>query len=240
MLLAPPDKTQAGLATSAEEPQRFPAQDVGVNVENGLPGIGISVEDNPIPTLEHTFKLSNPPSGQRNVSKQLRIRSSQLPQVPIPLLRHDEHMNPSLRPNIPKRKGRLILIDNISRDLTSNNPLKEHLGIITHGSTLPSRPPHSRHAAHRPNATPPHPTGTERRSRGVRGRAPGWGPGGLTPRKHTASRRQLDEAKRSEVPHCGGPWGSIRRSAAAAGPRGEVPGGVRVLPSGAPKRWVAR
>ncbi len=68
----------------------------------------------------------------------------------------------------------------------------------------------------------------------------GGGRGGAPPPKHTASRRQLDEAKRSEVPHCGGPWGSIRRSAAAAGPRGEVPGGVRVLPSGAPKRWVAR
>ncbi len=144
MLLAPPDKTQAGLRTGPEQPERLPTQDMGMHVKHGLPSITISVEDHPIPALEHTFKLSHPPSSQRNVSKQLRISSSKLPQVPIPLLGHNEHMNPSLRPNIPKGKGRLILIDDISRDLTSNDPLKQRLGRITHAKhpTQSPRPSH--------------------------------------------------------------------------------------------------
>lgn len=187
MLLAPPDKTQAGLRTGPEQPERLPTQHMGMHVKDGLPSIVTGVEDHPIPTLEHTLKLRNAPSGQRNVSEQLRISSSQLPQVPVPLLGHHEHMNPSLRPNIPKSKGRLILIDDISGDLTSNDPLEERLSTITH----------AKHPTQPPRPAPPHQTGTERHSRGVRGLAPGWGSGGLTPRRHTRAERQPDGAKRS-------------------------------------------
>ncbi len=105
-----------------------------MNMKNGLPGIRVGVEDNPIPALKHPLKLSNLASGERNGRKQTRISRSKLPKVPIPLLGHDEHVNLRLRPDIPKGKGQLILIDNISRDLTGNDPLEESL-ILTHGNT---------------------------------------------------------------------------------------------------------
>ena len=143
MLLAPPDKTQAGLRTDPEQPERLPTQHMGMHVKDGLPSIVTGVEHHPIPTLERTLKLRDAPSGQRNVSEQLRISSSQLGNIAIPLLGHHQHMNPSLRPNIPESKGRLILIDDISGDLTSNDPLEERL-VLTHASTLPTatRPTH--------------------------------------------------------------------------------------------------
>jgi hypothetical protein len=113
-----------------------------MNMKNGLPGIPIGVEHNPIPRLEDTLKLSNPPSGKSNSGKKRRVPSSKLPQVPIPNLGHHKHVNLRLRPNIPKGKGQIILIDNISRDLTSNDPLEESL-ILTHETHPSDRlPPH--------------------------------------------------------------------------------------------------
>jgi hypothetical protein len=116
---------------SPEEPQRLPTQHMGMNVKDGLPGITVGVEHNPIPTLKDAFELSNLTSSSNNLTQELRIPSRKLPKVPIPLLRHHEHMNPSLRPNIPKGKGRRILKDHVSRNLTSNDPLEERL-VLTH------------------------------------------------------------------------------------------------------------
>jgi hypothetical protein len=119
---------------SPEEPQGLPAENMGMNVEDGLPGIGVGVEDDPIPRLEDPLELGNLTSSERDGGKKRRIPSRQLPQVPIPHLGHNEHMNLRLRPNIPKRKGQVILEDNISRDLPGNDPLEESL-ILTHGPT---------------------------------------------------------------------------------------------------------
>lgn len=132
-------------------------------MKNGLPSITIGVEHNPITTLKDTLKLSNLTSSKSNSSKQLRVTSSKLPQVPIPNLGHHKHMNLRLRPNIPKGKGGVILVDDISRDLTSNDPLEESL-ILTHEEHLIDR-------------EPPHQTGTERQPRGVRGEPPAGGLG---------------------------------------------------------------
>ncbi|MDT7798796.1 MAG: hypothetical protein QOI78_2229, partial [Actinomycetota bacterium] len=154
MLLAPPDKTQAGFRYSArvrpEEPQLLPTEHMSVHVEHGLPRISVGVEHHAIPTLEHTLKLGNLTSSSNNITQKPRISGSKLPQVPIPLLGHHEHMNPSLRPNIPEGKGRLILKDNISRDLTSNDPLEERL-VLTHATTLATRP----QSAHTSKASKP-------------------------------------------------------------------------------------
>jgi hypothetical protein len=112
---------------------------MGMNMEDSLPGIRVGVEHNPIPTLKDALDLGNLPGGKSNISKQLRIGGSKLPQVPVPLPRHNQNMNPSLRPNIPEGKGGLILIDDIGRDLPTNDPFKESLSIQTaHKSTLPT------------------------------------------------------------------------------------------------------
>jgi hypothetical protein len=131
---------------------------MGMNMKDGLPGIGIGVEDHPIPTLEDALELGNLTSGSNNLTKQLRIPSSKLPKVPIPLPRHNKHVNPSLRPNIPEGKGGLILKNNVSRDLPPNDPFKE---ILTHEQTL-STPKRTRVPSHPTRA----PSGTTR--------VPGW------------------------------------------------------------------
>jgi hypothetical protein len=201
---------------------------MGMNMKNGLPGIGVGVEDNPIPRLEHPLELGNPPSSQSNPGKQPRITSRQLPQVPIPSLGHDKHMNLRLRPNIPKGKGGIVLIDNISRDLTSNDPLEESL-ILTHGNTLATR------------NRPPSPAPSE--GAGGPGGTPGWGSGGLTPRRHN-EREAATEASEARGGGRGAvdPGGRSTATAAAAGPRGEVPGGVCAFPVARRdrKRCVAR
>lgn len=145
---------------------------MGMNMKDGLPGIGVGVEDNPIPTLEHPFKLGNLPAGESNIGKELRIGSSKLPKIPIPGLGHNEDVNLRLRPNIPEGKGGVILVDDIGRDLTSNDPLEESL-ILTHEEEPYRR---TRAAAHRQARS-------EGRG-GSGGEAPGWGSGGLTPRGH--------------------------------------------------------
>lgn len=152
-----------------------------MNMEDGLPGIGAAVEDNPVPRLENTLKLSNLTSGKGNSGKQPRITGSKLPQVPIPLPWHNKHMNLRLRPNIPKRKGQVILVHDVSRDLPSNDPLEESL-ILTHDQ-------------HPSDSKPPHQTDTERQPRGVRGLAPGWGSGGLTPREHNERKAAHDRSE---------------------------------------------
>lgn len=141
---------------------------MGMNMKNGLPGIPIGVEDNPIPALGNPLKLSNLPSSGGNIGKKLRVSGGKLPQVPIPGLGHNKHMNLRLRPNIPEGKGPLVLIDDISRDLPGNDPLEESL-ILTHEKhpTDPTRP--TRHAPSE--------------GAGVRG-SPRRGSGGPTPRKH--------------------------------------------------------
>jgi hypothetical protein len=119
-----------------------------MNVKDGLPGIPIGVEHDPIPALEDPLKLGNPPRGQRNIGKKLRIPSSKLPQIPVPLPRHNKHMNPSLRPNIPEGKGGGILIDDISRDLPTDDPFEQSL-ILGHAQTL-STPVPEGSTAHQP------------------------------------------------------------------------------------------
>jgi hypothetical protein len=141
---------------SSEEPERLPTEHVGMNVKNGLPGIGIGVEHNPVPALEHTLELGNLTSGSNKVTQQRRIPSSKLSKVPVPLPRHNKHMNPSLRPNIPEGKGGLIRIDNIGRDLTSNDAFKESL-VLTHGKNPIDQRPTSA-----PSQTTRAPTGTTR------------------------------------------------------------------------------
>ena len=121
-----------------EEPERLPAEHVGMNVKHGLTGIPIGVEDNPIPALEDPLSLGNLTSSSDNITQQLRITSRKLPEVPIPLLGHNQHMNPRLRPNIPKSKGIFILIHDISRNLPTNDPLEQRL-LVTHG-VHPIRP----------------------------------------------------------------------------------------------------
>ena len=193
---------------------------MGMNMKNSLPGIPIGVEHNPIPRLKNPLKLSNPPSAQSNGSKKLRISRGKLPQVPVPLLGHHKHMNLRLRPNIPKGKGQIILIDNISRDLTSNDPLEEGL-VLTH----------ERHPI---DSKPPHEPGTERQPRGS-GACPGWGSGGLTPREHNERGAATESSEaRGRGPRSGRPWGSIYRH--RGGRRTEGGGARRGLcfPSGAP------
>jgi hypothetical protein len=73
---------------------------------------------------------------------------------------------------------------------------------------------------------------------GVRG-LPRLGVWGFDPQKTHRSEAAADGAKRRKMPRRGGPWGSIRRWRGSAGPRGEVPGGVRVSQC-APKHCVAR
>lgn len=194
---------------------------MGMNMKNGLPGIRVGIEDNPIPRLENPLKLSNPPSSKSNLSKQLRVGQGKRSKVPIPNLGHNKHMNLRLRPNIPKGKGGIVLVDDISRDLTSNDPLEESL-ILTH-----------REAPYRPRARPPHETDTER-ERGGSGGTPGWGSGGLTPRKHNEREAAHEGAKRGRGPRSGRPWGSIYRH--RGGRRTEGGGARRGLcfPSGAP------
>jgi hypothetical protein len=191
-----------------------------MNVKNGLPSIPIGVEDNPIPRLENPLKLSNPPSSQSNSGKKRRIPSSKLPQVPIPNLGHNKHVNLRLRPNIPKGKGQIILIDNISRDLTSNDPLEESL-ILTHETHPSDRPP-----PHRPA-----PSG----SRGGSGGNPRLGVWGFDPQKTQRTRSgPLKERSERRGPRSGRPWGSIYRH--RGGRRTEGGGARRGLcfPSGAP------
>ncbi|VVJ20670.1 Uncharacterised protein [Amycolatopsis camponoti] len=193
---------------------------MGMNMKNSLPGITIGVEHNPIPRLENPLELRNPPSSERNSGQQPRIPSSKLPQVPIPNLGHNKHMNLGLRPNIPEGKGQIILIDNISRDLTSNDPFKESL-ILTHEE----RPYRRRKTRH--------PTGTER-GRGGPGHAPA-GVWGSDPQKTQRTRSgPTTEAKRGRGPRSGRPWGSIYRH--RGGRRTEGGGARRGLcfPSGAP------
>jgi hypothetical protein len=143
MLLAPPDKTQAGFRYSArmrpEEPQLLPTEHMSMHVEHGLSRIGISVEHNPIPTGEDALKLGNLTSSSNNITQQGGITGSKLGKVPIPLPGHNKHVNPSLRPNIPEGKGGLILIDNISGDLTGNDPLEESL-VLTHRTNPSDKP----------------------------------------------------------------------------------------------------
>jgi hypothetical protein len=201
---------------------------MGMNMKNGLPGIRAGVEDNPIPRLEQPLKLRDLPSSHRNIGKKLRVSGGKLPQVPIPGLGHNKHMNLRLRPNIPESKGPIVLIDNISRDLPGNDPLEESL-ILTHEKhpTDPTRP-------------------TRRAPSEDRG-GPGLAPAGVwgsDPQKTQRTRSgPLTEAKRGE----GGrgavdPGGRSTATAAAAGPRGEVPGGVCAFPvaRGHRKRCVAR
>ena len=136
---------------------------MGVHVEDGLPGIPIGVEDNPIPALDDPLEFGNLPSSGDHISQKLRIPGGKLRNVPVPLPRHNEHMNPSLRPNIPEGKGGLILIDNIGRNLPANDPFEESLSITTaHESTL------SRDALTNPTTT---------HLAGVRGEAPAGGLG---------------------------------------------------------------
>ena len=164
MLLAPPDPTQAGFADSAavppEHPERLPTENVGVDVEDGLPGIGIGVEDNPVPGLENPLDLGNLPSSGDNIGKQLRISGSKLGNVPIPLPRHDKHMNSGLRPDIPEGKGGVVLINNVGRDLPGDDPFEESLGI-THTNTLST--PHKRQRASDSAQATPKPTRRARR-----------------------------------------------------------------------------
>ncbi len=188
-----------------------------MDVEDGLPGIPIGVEDDPIPALDDPLEFGNLTSGRNDITQQLRIRGGKLRNIPVPLPGHNEHVNPSLRPNIPKRKGGLILIHDISRDLPTNDPFEESLSIITaHASTLPRAA-----FTHRP---PTKLAGS--------GACPGWGSGGLTPRKHNETKPRLD-SERSEQRDAAvavKPGGRLTATAAAAGPRGEVPGGVCVFP----------
>lgn len=128
---------------SPEEPQGLPTKHMSMHVEHSLPSIRVSVENHPIPTPEDALELSNLTSSSNHLTQERRISSGKLPKVPIPLLGHHKHMNPSLGPNIPERKGRLVLIDNIGRDLTSNDPLEERL-VLTHRknpSDQPRKPP---------------------------------------------------------------------------------------------------
>jgi hypothetical protein len=115
-----------------------------MHMEDGLPGIGVGVEDHPIPTLEDALELGNLTSSSNNVTQQPRIPGSKLGNVPVPLLGHDKHVHPSLRPNIPKGKGGVILIDNVSRDLPTNDPFEESL-ILTHTKN-PIDPQQTTHA----------------------------------------------------------------------------------------------
>lgn len=130
-----------------------------MNMKDGLPSISIGVEHNPIPTLEHPLELGNLPTGESNVGKELRIGSSKLPKIPIPSLGHNKDVNLRLRPNIPEGKGGVILVDDIGRDLTSNDPLEESL-ILTH-EEKPYRPQAAYENRHRariaggPGAKPP-------------------------------------------------------------------------------------
>ena len=141
---------------------------MGMNMKNGLPGIEVGVEDNPIPRLKNPLKLSNLTSTERNGSKQLRISSRQRSKVPIPNLGHHKHMNLRLRPNIPKGKGAVVLVDDISRDLPSNDPLEESL-ILTHEKhPTDQAAPQDLHGA---------------QARGVRGGNPRLGVWGFDPQK---------------------------------------------------------
>ena len=105
------------------------AEHVRVHVEHGLPGIGVGVEHDPVPALSDALQLRNLLRGRHHITQQLRIGRRQLPHIPVPLPRHDKHMNPSLRLNIPKRKGRLVLEHNLGRNLPRNDPLEQGLGI---------------------------------------------------------------------------------------------------------------
>ena len=52
---------------------------MGMNMEDGLPGIPIGVENNPVPALEDPLDLGNLPSSGNHIGQQLRISSSKLP-----------------------------------------------------------------------------------------------------------------------------------------------------------------
>jgi hypothetical protein len=203
---------------------------MGMHMKDGLPGIGVGVEDNPIPTLKDAFKLSNLTSSSNNVTEKPRIPSSKLGNIPIPLLGHNKHMNPSLRPNIPKGKGRLILIDHVSRDLPTNDPFEESL-ILTHRKDPTD--PTEREGRRPPSNATRLLNSTSTKVAGVRG-LPRLGFWGFDPQK---TQRTQSGNRRSEGGGCAAEDAAPRRTLGvdppgrgAAGPRGEVPGGVCVFP----------
>ncbi len=244
---------------SPEEPQGLPTEHMSMHVEHSLPGIPISVENHPVPTPKDALQLGNLTSSSNNLTQERRIPSSQLPKVPVPLLGHHEHMNPSLRPNIPERKGRLVRVHNISRDLTSNDPLEERL-VLTHRtnpSDQPRKPTTRAMRVKRASKQAGNPDHTRRgpkararnapferekhKSRGGPGLAPAGGLGVRPPEDTTNAKRpkrseasEAEDAAQRRILGVDPPLARLRRTEGGGARRGLC------FPSGAPKHCVAR
>jgi len=116
-------------AGSSGRPGHLPAaDDVRVHVTDGLAAVRASVEDHPIAGIGdallagHQMRLGGH-LGQQPVAGCRKSR-----QIVIVGTRNDEHMNGSLRINVPERDGARTLQNAGCRDLTSGDTAEQAIG----------------------------------------------------------------------------------------------------------------
>ena len=124
--------------------ERAAAQQVEVEMRNGLAGVAAAVDDDAIATLEHTQFGRDLTRRDEHFAQQLRIFRNGLTQAGNYAFRHDQHMHRRLRIHVAKREKAVMVEDDLSRNLLRGYFLKYshrkncNLSIKKHHPTQPA------------------------------------------------------------------------------------------------------
>src|SRR5215469_6270992 len=122
--------------------QRPAAEDVGVGVEDRLPGLRPGVEDDPVPGLADPFVLRDLVRQDGHLVQQAVVGRGERGQIPVVVLRYDQHVAGCLGVDVPERQDTGRLGHPLGRDIARHDPAEK---AIRHGAILacypPNRPP---------------------------------------------------------------------------------------------------
>src|SRR6516225_47636 len=117
--------------------ERAAAEDVGVGVEYRLPGLRPGVEDHPVPGLADPLVLGDLVRQDRHLVQQTVVGPGERGQIPVVVLRDDQHMGGCLGVDVPERKGAGRLGHPLRRDVARDDPAEK---AIRHGAILACYP----------------------------------------------------------------------------------------------------
>src|SRR5512142_2055886 len=122
------------------------AEDVEMDVEDGLPGIRAGVEDDPVTGVGHALFRRRPPGREQRLAEELRRSLGGVVERGDVLLGNDQDVDRRLRKSVLESQEALGLEQDRGRRFASDDPAEEAARVLAagHAGTLSMRAPRPR------------------------------------------------------------------------------------------------
>jgi len=111
------------------------ANEMQVQMENNLSGLGAGVDDHTVTTFVHALPAGDIRGGQQQPRGEVGARLGQLIQARHVTVGDDEHVNRRRGVDVAEGGQSLVVMDNLRRCGAGHDPAKDALGVGVHGQS---------------------------------------------------------------------------------------------------------